>query len=69
MQITLTFTNSLNFSLAIGDTIHYSTTGPSGGYQTSQGWFRLGEVVDIHTSITGLSLVVRIIFHLQNLIK
>jgi len=47
MQITLTFTNSLNFSLAIGDTIHYSTTSPSGGYQTSQNWLRLGEVISI----------------------
>ena len=51
MQITLTFNESLNFSLAIGDTIHYSTPAMSGGYNISQDWTRLGEVVSIDGKI------------------
>ena len=51
MQITLTFNEPLNFSLAIGDTIHYSSPAMSGGYQVSQDWEKLGEVVEINGKI------------------
>jgi len=47
MQITLTFTEPLNVSLAIGDTVHYSTMSNSGGYFISNNFKSLGEVVKI----------------------
>jgi len=47
MQITLTFDQPLNFSLAIGDTIHYTDLVASGGYRVSPNYKRLGEVVKI----------------------
>ena len=47
MQITLTFSEALNVSLAIGDTVHYSTVSLGGGYSLSNNFTRLGEVVGI----------------------
>jgi hypothetical protein len=47
MQITLTFSEPLNVSLAIGDTVHYTSVAFSGGYQISNNYKRLGEVVKI----------------------
>ena len=47
MQITVTFSEALNVSLAIGDTVHYSTVSLGGGYSLSNNFTRLGEVVGI----------------------
>lgn len=49
MVITLTFNNSLNTSLTVGDTVLYTEPSLSGGYHTSSlvNTTRLGTVTDI----------------------
>ena len=52
-NLTLTFSQPLNVSIAVGDTAYYASTSPSGSFSIAGTTYTIGEIISVdHTQNT-----------------